>query len=295
MIHALILMRFCLLGVFGDIEEVKISVMEGESVTLHTDLTHIQTDLEIEWRFGSIRIARIKRSVNIDPTYDNETEIFRENLKMNNETGDLNITHITSQHSGLYKLNIFTGNKQKVKSFSLTAYAPLLTPVIASDVSHCSSSKCVLLCSVMNVRNVTLSWYNGSRTHSSINVSEQKSISLPLEVEHQDTNTYSCVINNPISNQTKPFCLADLCRPCSGQCLISVIINYALILNSVSFSSDVTHSCGTVEASMRLVVTAVMGVAAVAAVIVLSYDIRSRRDEQKRKSHTSPRTTSIEE
>ncbi|XP_056614086.1 SLAM family member 9 [Triplophysa dalaica] len=273
MIHALILMRFCLLGVFGDTEEVKISVMEGESVTLHTDLTHIQTDLEIEWRFEKIRIARIKRSVNIDPTYDNETEIFRENLKMNNQTGDLTITHITSQHSGLYKLNIFTGNKQKVKSFSLTAYAPLPTPVITSDVSHCSSSKCVLLCSVMNVRDVTLSWHNGSRTHSSINVSEQKSISLPLEVEYQDTNTYSCVINNPISNQTKPFCLADLCRPCS----------------------DVTHSCGTVEASMRLVVTAVMGVAAVAAVIVLSYDIRSRRDELKRKSHTSPTTTSIEE
>ncbi|XP_057181129.1 uncharacterized protein LOC130548399 [Triplophysa rosa] len=275
MIHALILMRFCLLDVFGDPDEVKISVMEGHSVTLHTDLTHIQRDLEIEWRFKHIRIARIKRSVDINPTYDDndETEMFRDILKMNNQTGDLTITHITSGHSGLYQLNIFTGNKQKVKSFSLTAYAPLPTPVITSDVSHCSSSKCVLLCSVMNVRHVTLSWYNGSHTHSSISVSEQKSISLPLEVEHQDTNTYRCVINNPISNHTKPFCLADLCRSCS----------------------DVTHSCGTAEALMRLVITAVIGVAAVAAVIVLSYDIRSRRDEHKRKSHTSPTTTSFDE
>ncbi|KAI7790833.1 hypothetical protein IRJ41_002439, partial [Triplophysa rosa] len=108
--------------VFGD--EVKsVSAMEGENVTLHTDLTHIHTDDVIEWRFGvnGPVIARIKRSVDINPTYDNnETEIFRDRLKMNNQTGDLTITHITSQHSGLYHLYIFRGIKETVKRFSLT-------------------------------------------------------------------------------------------------------------------------------------------------------------------------------
>ncbi|XP_056614642.1 uncharacterized protein LOC130429838 [Triplophysa dalaica] len=123
MFHTLLV--FCLsswlLGVFGD--EVKsVSVMEGESVTLHTDLTHIQTDDVIEWRFENIRITRIKRSFNINPTYDDDTEIFRDKLKMNNQTGDLTITHITSQHSGLYQLNILGRNKDTVKKFSLTVH-----------------------------------------------------------------------------------------------------------------------------------------------------------------------------
>ncbi|KAA0711800.1 hypothetical protein E1301_Tti019115 [Triplophysa tibetana] len=122
MFHTLLVLCFCscLIGVFGD--EVKsLSVMEGESVTLHTDLTHIQTHDVIEWRFKNIRIARIKRSFNINPTYD-ETEIFRDRLKMNNQTGDLTITNITSQHSGLYQLNILGRNKDTVKRFSLTVH-----------------------------------------------------------------------------------------------------------------------------------------------------------------------------
>ncbi|XP_057182211.1 uncharacterized protein LOC130549071 isoform X2 [Triplophysa rosa] len=93
--------------------------MEGHSVTLHTDVTHIQTHDEIEWRFKHIRIARIKRSLNINPIVDDD-EIFRDRLKMNNQTGDLTITHITSQHSGLYSLEILTGDIKRVKTFSLT-------------------------------------------------------------------------------------------------------------------------------------------------------------------------------
>ncbi|KAA0711801.1 hypothetical protein E1301_Tti019116 [Triplophysa tibetana] len=123
MFHTLLLffLSSWLLGVFGD--EVKsVSVMEGHSVTLHTDVTHIQTYDEIEWRFKGIRIARIMRSGDTNPTYD-ETEIFRDKLKMNNQTGDLTITHITSQHSGLYTLYILRGNTERDKRFSLTANA----------------------------------------------------------------------------------------------------------------------------------------------------------------------------
>ncbi|XP_065099323.1 uncharacterized protein [Paramisgurnus dabryanus] len=119
---SLVLCLWTLLGVFGD--EVK-SVKQGDSVTLHTDITEIQTEDEIEWWFEMIRIARIKRSRNINPTYEdknNKTQIFKDRLKMNNQTGDLTIINITTQHTGLYQLYINIGNQETVKRFNVTVY-----------------------------------------------------------------------------------------------------------------------------------------------------------------------------
>ncbi|XP_056615521.1 uncharacterized protein LOC130430428 isoform X2 [Triplophysa dalaica] len=118
--------------------------MDGHSVTLHTDLTHIQTDDVIQWRFGvnGPLIAKMKRSVNINPTYEDndKTEIFRDRLKMNTQTGDLTITHITSQHSGLYHLNKNIGNKHITKNFKLTVYAPTAVSISESTQTPSSSS-----------------------------------------------------------------------------------------------------------------------------------------------------------
>ncbi|KAI7791577.1 putative CD48 antigen-like [Triplophysa rosa] len=104
-ISLLFIIYLFIYSVFGD-ETERMSVDDGGSVTLHANLTELQTDDVIVWRFRGVRIARINRETNnSDPVYEPD-ERFTDRLKMNPQTADLTITDITSQHTGLYHLEI---------------------------------------------------------------------------------------------------------------------------------------------------------------------------------------------
>ncbi|XP_051977493.1 transmembrane and immunoglobulin domain-containing protein 1-like [Xyrauchen texanus] len=203
-------------------DELK-TVLEGDSVTLHTNITEVKRDDLIMWRFGprNIRIAQLIKSDQINFISVSNDEIFRDKLQLNNRTGSLTIKNITITHTGLYQLEIINNGGTSVKRFSITVYAPLPVPAITSNCSSSSErssrSKCVLVCSVENVTHVTLSWYKGNSLLSSISVSDLNN-SLSQEVEYQENNIYSCVINNPIRNQTKHLNINDVCQPGSVSC-----------------------------------------------------------------------------
>ncbi|XDV23554.1 hypothetical protein PO909_028087 [Leuciscus waleckii] len=195
--------------------------MEGDSVTLLTNVTEIHGDKDLLWSFGAEKslIAKINRDTNISSTYDVPDGRFRDRLKLEDQTGSLTITNTTTEHTGVYQLEI-SGAKLTLKTFNVSVYARLPVPVMSINCSSSSSSSsnCSLVCSsVLNVSDVTLSWYKGISVLSSISVCDLSiSLSLPLEVEYQDKNTYSCVLNNPISNQTTHLDINTLCHTCAG-------------------------------------------------------------------------------
>ncbi|XP_073793301.1 uncharacterized protein isoform X2 [Danio rerio] len=211
-------------GVFGSRrnEMQSLIVTEGDSVTLHTGVTELHKG-ELTWHFIADKslIALINRAYEAFSTMDGPNGRFRDRLKLDNNTGSLTIINIRSEHAGVYEAQIFSDNTSS-KRFKVTVYARLPVPVIIRNYSQCSSSSsstshynCSVLCSVVNVSAVSLSWYKGNSVLSSISVSDLSiSLSLPLEVEYQDINTYSCVINNTISNQNTHLDINTHCQPC---------------------------------------------------------------------------------
>ncbi|XP_056614091.1 uncharacterized protein LOC130429511 isoform X3 [Triplophysa dalaica] len=115
-------LTFIVNGVFGG--EVKsVSVMEGHSVTLHTDTIRQRDDLTW-WYYGPEKtvVARINGEANSIKL--SEDEMFIDRVKMNHQTGDLIISDVKSNHSGLYILNINRNWKVSNKTFNLTVNDP---------------------------------------------------------------------------------------------------------------------------------------------------------------------------
>ncbi|CAM4660001.1 unnamed protein product [Leuciscus chuanchicus] len=202
-------------GVFAaETNEIQsVSVMEGDSVTLNSDVTEIREDEDILWKYGAEKslIAKISIETRFFSTFDDVPDgRFRDRLKLDNQTGSLTITNTTTEHTGDYQLEK-SGVKLTIKSFSVSVYGIS----VLSSISVCDLSI---------------------------------SLSLPLEVEYQDKNTYSCVLNNPISNQTTHLDINTLCHTCAGISVLSSIsvcdlsISLSLPLE-VEYQDKNTYSC----------------------------------------------------
>ncbi|XP_073701004.1 uncharacterized protein [Garra rufa] len=170
--------------VVADVKSV--SVMDGDSVTLHTGLTEIQTDDQILWKFGEQDIACLKGSVHNTPS----------NIDLNCQTGDLNIRNIQKDHDGDYKMEIITRRMILHRKY----YMPVIDAMKSPSVKEGDS---VALSTVTETQNNDLiQWLFGNITIGMINQTAQQFLTYNgpvqrfrhrLELDHK---TRSLTITN---------------------------------------------------------------------------------------------------
>uniref|UniRef100_A0A8C1MBY7 Immunoglobulin domain-containing protein n=1 Tax=Cyprinus carpio TaxID=7962 RepID=A0A8C1MBY7_CYPCA len=101
---------------------MSVSVTEGDSVTLYTGVETIHQE-DVKWYFKDTRIAQISGDLSkicTDVQCNKGTEQFRHRLKLDHQTGSLTITNIRTTDSGLYKLKIFSSNRDSENIFNIT-------------------------------------------------------------------------------------------------------------------------------------------------------------------------------
>ncbi|XP_026110118.1 carcinoembryonic antigen-related cell adhesion molecule 3-like [Carassius auratus] len=99
-------------------------VMEGDSVTLHTDVKTDQQE-NIRWYYYDTRIAQISGDLSkicTDVQCNKDTERFRDRLKLDHQTGSLTITDIRDPASGLYRLRVISSDTITEKIFFVAVY-----------------------------------------------------------------------------------------------------------------------------------------------------------------------------
>ncbi|XP_073718468.1 uncharacterized protein [Misgurnus anguillicaudatus] len=97
-----------------------LKVDEGKSVDLETDLTDIQRDDVIEWRFEEALIAIINHANKIFRTF--YKGLFKNKLKLILQTGDLNINDFRHKNEGVYEVKIIRDGKTVYKRFRVSIY-----------------------------------------------------------------------------------------------------------------------------------------------------------------------------
>uniref|UniRef100_A0A8C1ADV9 Immunoglobulin domain-containing protein n=1 Tax=Cyprinus carpio carpio TaxID=630221 RepID=A0A8C1ADV9_CYPCA len=111
----------CSSGVFGDTDTVKsVSVKEGDSVTLQINVTEIQTDDKIDWKFGTNKILIVKIRAKTSKIFDGPDGRFRDRLKLDHQTGSLIITDTRTTDSGLYEVKISSNRSEDTHRFNVT-------------------------------------------------------------------------------------------------------------------------------------------------------------------------------
>ncbi len=101
-------------------EILSMSVMEGDPVTLQTNVSQLQGNELIVWRFGDEGKLIAKHDIETKSSSLYYDERFRDRLELDNTTGSLIITNTRTTDTGLYTVKISSNKQTSFKGFTVT-------------------------------------------------------------------------------------------------------------------------------------------------------------------------------
>ncbi|XDV22872.1 hypothetical protein PO909_027652, partial [Leuciscus waleckii] len=185
---------------------------------------------------------------------------FRDRLKLDNQTGSLTITDTTMKHAGYYKL--LTNSARK--SFDLTVS-------VVKEISVNKGDSVTLhndLTEMKDDDRIQWSFEYGpviaeiNKRADRITVNDDVLDGRFRDRLKLDKQTGSLTITNTTTTDSGVY---------------ELDINYMKMIFILTFYDSENYCCGPTEAVIRLVLSALVGMATV---IILVYDIRSRRAEK---------------
>ncbi|KAK7136612.1 hypothetical protein R3I93_016833 [Phoxinus phoxinus] len=264
---------------FGLIVFVLETVNEGDSVSLNSGLTEMKDDDVILWWFGNTLIAEINVTADRFTVYEDVLDgRFRDRLKLDKQTGSLTVTHTTTEHEGDYELQI----NSEIKSFRLSVYNEVTSVSVKEGDSVSLNSGLTEM-----KDDDVIQWRFG----------DENTLIAEINKWFDRITVYEDVLDGrfrdrlKLDNQTGSLTVTHTTTEHDGD--YKLMMYSDLLRYSESFSSkvfivsvyDSVHCCGPTEAVIRLVLSALVGVATVSIVV---FDIRSRRAERDQAHiHTS--------
>ncbi|KAK7136683.1 hypothetical protein R3I93_016891 [Phoxinus phoxinus] len=266
-------------------DEDRVSVMEGDSVTLHTGVQTNQQD-RITWSYYYICIAQINQSKICTDVQCNEgTERFRDRLKLDNQTGSLTITNITDTHSGEYKLQISSGSSETEKIFNVMLYG---VSVFERDKMKRKTVKegesVILYTGVVRKLNDSITWYINEILIAEI-CDEPRKTCTDVQC-NEDTERFRDRLK--LDHQTGSLIITNTTHTDAGEYTLQIISSRFNITNS--FSVSVTTTDSGVSSAVRGGVSAAAVIGMSAAVVLLAAAAAGiyhcHRSKQKSKYYT---------
>ncbi len=128
-------------------DDVSAYVMEGDSITLHTDVETNQQE-EFVWYFNDTRIAQISGDLSKICKDFQCKEIFRDRLRLDHQTGSLTITDTRTTDSGEYKLVIISSSSTNSKISGVAVHGESYSGIgrlymLNREIIHGLSTSCM--------------------------------------------------------------------------------------------------------------------------------------------------------
>ncbi|XP_073721395.1 uncharacterized protein [Misgurnus anguillicaudatus] len=275
--------QFGVIGAVVDEKLVSVSVYEEESVTLHTD-TKILKDERMYWRFrDKDKAILLIEIIQYKVTYYGFTdERFKDRLQISDTlTGDLTVKNMRIKHTGQYDAEIQTGTGTSKKRFNVTVkVCPRVDDAGSNGSFSVKEGESVTLHTDIQAQTDDLIlWRFGDK-----NVLIAKCDMEDNKISYDDDDG-RFRDRLKMNNQTGDLTITNIINLNTGVYKLKIISNRETKYKT--FSVSVSGGGVVIQLWLQLAVLAVTGVASVAAVIVLCYDIKSRRDQQKRKQTTT--------